>query len=844
MQKPKFDPSKPYELAQPNQTKPKFDPNQPFRQAEPSQLEAAGRGALQGVTAGHGDELEGAARGIFDDLKSVFSGGDGSPKPEVARDEFGRVANPEKLTGTYAQHRDRARDANDAAREAHPWTYGGAELAGGVSTAFVPGVSAVRGASLANIAARSAAFGGVAGAGYSEADDIGGVARDTVMGATIGAALPPALRGVGMAGKGAVNVAAKGGRKVLSSFGGVSEDVIERYLKNPERIRNAKGFDELYDEVSTVVRNLSDDFDNAKINYNTAKNQLAEVAENIKHSRVDSKAEALDQVRRAQGALDDAFKATKQNISEKASPSRLEPLVGDALEGLKARVNDGIEVANEALAVSSQSIKSRSLITPLRKLSTDLGKDFADDAVLAKAKVDKYIGILKESGGELSLPDARRFMKNMREDVGAWSRDAGGHTGIYDRSLKQAQGIFDKRLKGLSPEYDATMAGVAEDMKVLDSSRKLFGKEQTRLSRLEGVWRPSARTQRDALKNLADKQGGEMPKAVDKMIDAQRTLKSPARLESVKQQLPETKILRKAEMQAASTTRAAKPRAIKEAIKRSAEFHKAKSAKARAENAKQVANKFRSFGEQGAEAKLKQVARGNKFARKTLEELSALSDKDFVAAVDAAADASAFTKKMFNGSRNVNLWSTMGILASSIMGKSGVGAAGGFLMGGPVGMAFGAAVGATMDQYGPRVTKKILDGMINTRGKMSEAAIRNFDVPEKVKLELIQGFRNSVSAKAASGASSAPSQVRVPHIAENEERPKLKGQEKWASDGLKNLIDHSQDPKTKEALKEFEGALFDDPKAKKLLIEASSLKPNSKKMDRVFDRLSKLERGE
>jgi hypothetical protein len=176
----------------------------PWEVQGPSRTEAGVRGGVQGLTLGHADEAEGVARGMWDDAKSFFTGKHTAP-PQVAPkyDEHGRLLNPSELgTGTYAQHRDRARDANDAAREAHPWTYGGAELAGAVGTAFIPGVAPTRGASLANISARSAGAGAVAGSGYSEADTVGGVARDTAVGTAIGGVAPAALRGAGHIARG------------------------------------------------------------------------------------------------------------------------------------------------------------------------------------------------------------------------------------------------------------------------------------------------------------------------------------------------------------------------------------------------------------------------------------------------------------------------------------------------------------------------------------------------------------------------------------------------------------------------------------------------------------------
>lgn len=78
--------------------------------------ESLGRGALQGVTLGFGDEIYGAAKGAYD---KVLGSGD--------------------FSGTYATERDAVRAANDKARDANPATYFAGELAGGVA---IPGAAA------------------------------------------------------------------------------------------------------------------------------------------------------------------------------------------------------------------------------------------------------------------------------------------------------------------------------------------------------------------------------------------------------------------------------------------------------------------------------------------------------------------------------------------------------------------------------------------------------------------------------------------------------------------------------------------------------------------------------
>lgn len=80
------------------------------------------------------------------------------------------------------------------------------------------------------------------------------------------------------------------------------------------------------------------------------------------------------------------------------------------------------------------------------------------------------------------------------------------------------------------------------------------------------------------------------------------------------------------------------------------------------------------------------------------------------------------------------------------------------------------------------------------------------------------------------------SRLRGAAAAQSAETPR-KGPGKWANDGYRLIKEHSADfnkPKSK---------LLENPAAKKLLIEAARYKPGSKGMQRVFEKLQKIEGG-
>lgn len=130
-----------------------------------SKLESFARGGVQGLTFGFADEVQGIADYLL-----------------AGRD--------------YVRGRDEARAKNKAAQEANPWTYAGGDVAGGVATAFVPGLNIAKGATMATRIGKSALLGAVSGAGYSEGQGME-LFEDALKGGAIGTVGGIATEGVG-----------------------------------------------------------------------------------------------------------------------------------------------------------------------------------------------------------------------------------------------------------------------------------------------------------------------------------------------------------------------------------------------------------------------------------------------------------------------------------------------------------------------------------------------------------------------------------------------------------------------------------------------------------------------
>jgi len=225
-------------------------------QEKPSEFESGLRGFAEGAAMGFQDELTGALESAFTDK-------------------------------TYEQARDESRAAYRAAREANPISYGAGNFAGGVGTAFIPGIGLAKGAGLAKTALNAALQGAATGIGTSEAEDAAGMAKDAAIGGAIGGAMGGAFKYGGdklgkvlsrgseraadalsdSAEKFAVKATGATGREAQQFAPGAGRELLSRKLvrfaDSPEKIAERVG--DAADEAGARIGLLMDDLDESGI---------------------------------------------------------------------------------------------------------------------------------------------------------------------------------------------------------------------------------------------------------------------------------------------------------------------------------------------------------------------------------------------------------------------------------------------------------------------------------------------------------------------------------------------------------------------------------------------------
>lgn len=171
-----------------------FSPEETTKEPYVPNLESGLRGLAQGGTMGFADELTGGAEAGMDALSSM---------------------DLSNLVQNYQKYRDQTRDLYKQAQEADPAAYGAGEIGGAIASSIIPIGKAV---GVGGKIAQSAALGGLASTGTSEASSPEELALDAAKGAALGGGIPVALSGLVKGTKVAGKAAGSAISKLLDKF--------------------------------------------------------------------------------------------------------------------------------------------------------------------------------------------------------------------------------------------------------------------------------------------------------------------------------------------------------------------------------------------------------------------------------------------------------------------------------------------------------------------------------------------------------------------------------------------------------------------------------------------------
>ena len=396
----------------------------------PEQKSSAVGAALQGIgqggTFGFADELGAGYRTMLDNtvlpglagLQNRLQGGEFSQGFSDYVDNYG--AGEQGILGNYQQNLESQREALGAAREDHGGITMGAELGAGLAGGLVGGAKVAAANTGRQALARGigggAAYGGLAGAGYSEAGDVEGVLTDTAQGAAIGGSLGALAPAAGMVGRTVLDTM----RKTFGPNAAHNRAVSDVYKAVTKDLKSYEGSDS--------IQSISvDDFQ-----------QILKDNPNMLMADVGPNTQRLMKELVAQGG--EHGNAIKQFLTKTRAGSAQKRILQDLKEGLGIKGHDYLQSVQKATEAMRDRAKAgydkvhqqRVVVTPqMRKIltETELGKKA--QRRVSKLSAGEYdMQVIDDNVQSVSGRQMDYLMRAMDSEVNkAWKRKGDQYAG-------------------------------------------------------------------------------------------------------------------------------------------------------------------------------------------------------------------------------------------------------------------------------------------------------------------------------------------------------------------------------------------------------------------------------
>lgn len=770
---PKFDPTKPFQVlddapaAPAAAAAPVFDPNLPFEVLDDSvptaqKVETGARSALEGITGGAsepvistinamvgglidaGFDAESATDFVKRAVQSVSPGAEGQLKKayeaDVARRRQLEAAAPEvalpaeiggAVLGGLAMPLAAPAQAGVAAKAltAIPRA---AEAAGALAAQAVPKVlgapvqAAVRGAAAAGSAeALKQAVQEPTGVIEPGQTDIGGAAA-------FGAKLGGGLGALASAARAVPDIS----KKLLMAFGGVDEENIAKYIKDPKAFTRAKSPEELKDMIDAQVDALTSKIDQGELSVKQAEEVLGNTRLAVRQEKFD----VQRKLQEAEQAFKDRVASTVAIQEQSLSAGRLSlrDQTQEALEALKERVVQGSQQSYDILERSGRQIETAPAISAgqaaLNGLKVAGQLPTVGSPAASVQRIQGHLADLKKLGKKLSASDAKRKIQQLDQDFEA-IEVAGGFSDAASNAIKSMRRAFDQQLKDL-PEYAQVMKQVSADSELLTEARKRFGTLEKANAKMARIEAPDRTQDRKIIQQLAQRVGMPLDIDLTQIGKLSAQLERPA-IEAAAAKTPAAREIGQMRSQLEMMRRPGYAESAEQVVAAQQRVLRQQEALAEAKQA------LESLGPLGRPASnisaIATAVRGkNPEYVEYLRALSQMSETDFIQAIDDLRLADSFRKEFRIGSRNVNVWAL------------GAGGAIYAMTGSPVAAAavagLGGGFGGLVDRFGPRMVQKILDGYIRIDGLPTVQKLNRIysDLPrpvlEQLKNDLIRSM--------------------------------------------------------------------------------------------------------
>jgi len=488
----------------------------------PSQLEAAGRGAVQGVALGFGEEIGAAALSPVEMLRQKIAKlipGSMENVDEQLRQQGFKGLEEEELTDIYKNLRDTTRERNKAAEEAHKATYIASDVAGGI----LPGLLSGGGTAAAGVlktgtkeamkqaAKVGAGYGAVSGLGYGEGETIGEDIQSTlvggVLGAGLGAALPLAVKGAKI-GAGKLK---KGAQDLLETIIPESEAIKAgyKYGRQGKKLTQEVIDEDLIGISKKILKNIQSD----------------KSANNLKAAK--EKLEALGYVvntkKTINDAIDDLQKLTNEDylgIQNKELLPKIKELTGYSTQA--ERMAEKAQKQATKKVIESQGKIDQAIIKGEKDLAkaqaktgdvletiTDVKRPMSDLDIPLQTKE----GMVAGTKGRFKGPEGEDYIKTSVSDATPYQPEMTSMVDDLGRPIIKTVDKGSGRVSAMVGNIEDKIKLNLENMSVseVESLRKQLNLA-TKLAKAQGA-------ADDPIMQRAQKLAGELKKVTDEVVE-------------------------------------------------------------------------------------------------------------------------------------------------------------------------------------------------------------------------------------------------------------------------------------------------------------------------------------
>jgi hypothetical protein len=482
-------------------------------------------------------------------------------------------------------------------------------------------------------------------------------------------------------------------KKVFSVLTGTSEEAIDNYLANSERIKANPQLSDVYDHIYTHIDDTFNKVTDTKASLDKFKSQLDNIEEMAK-TRLGATKENLAQVTKEAKEIATQVKTDFiENVKIGAREKGVE--IANYLDDLHQSI---VKQSADSFGILENSDKWIEIEPFYKNLENSASKLEDQGTTLAKKQAEALRAqaqSIRETygSGKVQAANFKNIIKGLDNLTNWENKGAADFDPQLNRYFKNARYFIDDMVKKEVPEYAAAMQPLSEQVRLLKSLSK-YGTPQGAEKAILSLKNPvNYKYEIDAIKKLEEVSGLKFTDDIEKWANQ-------AKLSETLEKLPEVQAHMKAKQALEAMSSPRIKAMIENELSQSPAFKKAMIAEAEYAQALAAKTDLGGVTRGNVQGKIQRAVNGDKEIRRILSELPSFEGKEIRQILEDERTSQMLSGGFGKGSSNTNRWGAIGAAGGSMLGL------------GPIGAGVGSVIGGMVDASGRSVARTILDAYL------------------------------------------------------------------------------------------------------------------------------------